>query len=156
MKLQKGDIIEMPLPNGNKVLSQFIRKDKWGDIIVVFSTLPNKEFKENITSKNILIGPVITRLKLGLESKDFKWKVVKNLQQVKTPPLVFIWKEGGYGAKDIATRWYLYDGVENKILGEKLPDEYKKTEYLVSYSPKSLIDRIVTGQYLEKELIKKG
>jgi len=158
-KIQIGDIIEMPLPNGSKAYAQFVKKDKWGDVVIIYDLFTAKGDTvsvNDVIKRNVLIGPVITRIKVGIDNSQFNWKVLAKSDIPKFESINFIWKEGGYGAKNIKTKWYLYNGIENKMIGERLPQEYKSFEYLVSYSPGALVDRIIGNDYLERELIKNG
>ncbi len=158
-RLRIGDVIRIPLPKGKKTFAHFLYKDKWGDIVVVHDYLvdsTDEEDLEAIIDTKIKFGPILTRLKVGMNLAEFDWDIVGNIPVIDFKYPNFIWKEGANLTAGITTRWYLYDGETNKLIGQKLPVEYKKLEYLANYSPQALINRIVTGNYLEKGLIEKG
>jgi hypothetical protein len=46
-----------------------------------------------------------------------------------------------------ASTWYLWNGNESIRLGRRLPDKYKKKEYLTVWSPYDVAERIETGEY---------
>jgi hypothetical protein len=71
--------------------------------------------------------------------KDFKFPNFLNT--------AFILHDGKAGM------WFLYDGEKDIPLGHTLAEKYKKLEFLCWYNPDLIVERIITGEKPQEELI---
>lgn len=106
------------------------------------------------TSKIVLPSSLVKMLLTNHESCS--WKIVGNLKVTNLIRPKFIWKDGGPQTNKLKTKWYLYDGKESIEIGQSLPKEFKKHEYMTTYSPGSVIERIVTGKNPDEYVINHG
>ncbi len=75
-RLKKGDILEVPLPNGETGFIQYVYPDAWGDLIGIYDYTIDWDEKVNIEelkSKKFKFYPILTRINQGRRlSEDFK------------------------------------------------------------------------------------
>ena len=142
-----GDIFDMPLKDGRKAYGQYVYKDKkQGPLIQVFDVMKTNTIFDIETIKNAkpLFSPVITGLFVAI--REGLWHVVGRIpiNGFAYPNFVSAYYDYRTGN---AYKWFLWDGEKYISIGNKLPEKYKKCEYLVVWSPYDVISRIETGKY---------
>jgi hypothetical protein len=140
-----GDILEIPLTDGRKAYGQFIYEDeKMGPLLQVFD-LPGDQPVELDRLKDVapLFPPVLVSLTAAVAAGI--WKVVGRLTVDRFTYPSFV--NAVYSEKTgQASKWFLWNGQNSVFLGNSLPDEYKKLEYYVIWSPADVVERIETGK----------
>jgi hypothetical protein len=151
-----GDIFEIPLSGGKKAFGHYVFEDlKKGPLIQVYDLIVNESEEVDVDAlmrKPALFPPVITGLFAAIRTG--MWKVIVNtpVKKFKYPGFVNTFWDEKTGKARI---WFLWDGKKETKLGWELPDKYKKLEFLVGWSPHSVVERIETGimPYPYKDLI---
>lgn len=145
MIVKVGDLFEITLSDNLRAIGHYVFKDdKNGMFIQVFDYLARKEeIKiEDAVKRPYMFPPVMTGLRAAVRAG--LWPVIG-----KKPVIDFIypkfisafWNEK---TGEVIT-WFLYDDWKYFKLGPVLPEEYKKLEFLVVWSPFDVIDRVETG-----------
>ena len=143
ISLKVGDILEIPLSLGRKAYGQYIFLDKeMGPLFQVYDLITENVVRlDQLKEAKALFPPIIVGLKaavrLGL------WTVVGRMpvEGFVYPNFVstfFNFKTGKAGI------WFLWDGNQSIRIGNKLPEEYKKLEFLSVWSPYDVVERIET------------
>lgn len=156
--MQLGDVFAIPLPNGQTAYGQYVFRDKeWGPLIWVFDYLSEDEgdsecVLEKLAGAGVLLGPVITGL--GAAIRAGLWRIVGGLPISGFRYLGFlnVFSENNRPRGS----WSYWDGNEKRILGRRLPEEYKNVELLVVWDPKNLARRIATGENPYEKMIREG
>lgn len=144
-RLRLGDIVEIPLSNGQRAFCQYAHRDKMGPIVRVFDLIAEAGDEiaiEHFKDANLLFRPVITGLFAAVRTG--LWKVIGHLpvSDFQYPDFIsalYNPETGKYG------NWYLWNGVEDILIGGELPQTYHHLERLVVWHPISLAERIETG-----------
>lgn len=142
-----GDIFEIELKDTYKSYGQYVYKDKkQGPLIQIFDLIIKDGINDVYDLQHVkyLFPPVITGLyaaiKLGL------WRTIGKIPVVNFIYPLFV--TSFYDEKSgEAYRWFLWDGEKYLDVGKRLPNKYKKLEYLIVWSPYDVITRIETGEY---------
>ncbi len=140
-----GDVFEIPLSSGKKAYGQYLFKDKMGPMIQVFDLITeNRASIDQLRSAKPLFPPIITGLSAAIR-RGF-WKIIDNMPVGKFtyPNFVSTLYNEKTGKSGI---WYLYNGEKDTRIGPNLPDELKKLEFLIVWSPHDVVHRIETGEY---------
>ncbi|OGO35715.1 MAG: hypothetical protein A2W35_01910 [Chloroflexi bacterium RBG_16_57_11] len=141
-----GDVFEIPLSDGSFAYGQFVFKDsKIGPLIQIFDLISkNKINIEQLGSVGSLFPPIITGLFAAIRTG--MWKIIgrKAIKGFVYPNFVSTFFDDRTGKAGV---WFLWNGKESIRLGSRLPDEYKKLEYLMVWSPQDVVKRIETGEY---------
>jgi hypothetical protein len=143
-----GDIIKIPLTNERYAYGQYVFKDpKNGPLLKIFNLITDKaevNFDE-LTELDSLFPPIITGISRAVSVG--MWQVVG-----KRPITNFVYPQFISSLWDNKTNrvinWFLWDGREYIKIGGELPEEYKKLEYLIVWSPYDVVHRIETGEYV--------
>ena len=143
--IRKGDIFEIPLQNGYKAFGQYIQRCRMGPLIQVFDQITQEDLSvEQLIGAIPLFPPVYTGLFAAIKSG--LWKKIGHLPvKVRDHPMFVSTPLNNITRK--ASTWYLYDGEQYIRIGNHLPEEYKKLEFLVVWSPFDVVERIETGKY---------
>ncbi len=142
-----GDIFDIPLSNGRRAYGQLVFKDKqFGPLIQVFDLISSTQINDVQQLENLkpLFPPVITGV--NAMTRAGKWTVIghSSVENFIYPKFVRTFYDENSGEACI---WFIWDGEKETRLGKILPDEYKKLEYLVVWSPFDVVARIETGEY---------
>ena len=117
------------------------------------------KYFEKLKSMGTTFRPEIQKL-LQEPHTACDWKRIGNINVENFAYPNFIWKEGAFEYRDQITKWYLFNGKENVLLGKRLPREYKNLEYHSSLPPLSIVDFILHGTDKNRkthlEMIHKG
>ncbi|RME58482.1 hypothetical protein D6779_06370 [Candidatus Parcubacteria bacterium] len=149
-RVSVGDVFEIPLSDGRKAYGQYVfRDEKEGPLIQVFDLITEgkvqpEQVLERLKMAKPLFPPVITGVFAAVRTG--LWKVIGRLpvQEFTYPKFVAaFWDEKTGKAK----KWFLYDGKKDIPVGPSLPEEYKRLEFLVVWSPYDVMHRIETGEY---------
>jgi hypothetical protein len=92
VRLKKGDVLEVPLPNGKKGFIQYIYPDKWGDLIGIYDYTIDWDEKvdvEKLKSKEFKFYPILTRINQGKQLSE-QFKHLEKLQRLGYASEVFI------------------------------------------------------------------
>lgn len=149
-----GDVFEIPLSGDKRAYGQFVYWDKEnGPIIQVFNLISEEvQPIDEIVKSGPMFPPVITGLFAAIRQNV--WRVIghRPVDNFVYQPFVATMYNGKTGK---AGKWFLWDGEKYIEIGERLPDELKKHEFLVVWSPYDIVDRIETGviPFPYKELI---
>jgi hypothetical protein len=135
-----GDIFEIPLTKSRRSYGQYLYFSKMGPIIQIFDVVSSNEMNvDQIICSQPLFPPIIVGLFAAI--KDKIWKVVGNkpIESFKHP--LFVSNEYDQITGEART-WFIWNGQEYIKVGIKLPDRYKKLEFLVVWSSSSVVERI--------------
>ncbi len=146
MLVNVGDLFEITLSDKRKAIGHYVHWDeKYGPFIQVYDYIRNKEDLniEEVINTGYLFPPIITGLKAAVRSG--LWSVVgkKPITEFRYPKFL---RSHWNDKTGVVRNWFLFDGVNTFSLGPVLPEEYKKLEYLVVWSPYDVIYRIETGK----------
>ena len=141
-----GDVFEIPLSDDRFAYGQYVFSDsKMGPLIQVFNLITkNKIHIEKLGDVKPLFPPIITGLFAAIRTG--MWKVIGR-QAIKGfvyPNFISTFFDDKTGNARV---WFLWNGKESVRIGSQLPDEYKKLEYLMVWSPQDVVKRIETGEY---------
>lgn len=146
MIVKVGDLFEITLSDNRRAVGHYVYwDDKNGPFIQVFDHITTKEEMRiaDAVTKQYLFPPVITGLRAMV--RKGLWPVIG-----KKPVTDFIYPKfiSSYWNDKTGEikKWFLYDGKSFISIGLVLPEEYKKLEYLVVWSPYDVIYRIETGK----------
>lgn len=140
-----GDILEIPLDSGKRLIAQYLFKDKQNGDLVLLKNLvlsANQLFDiESFEKSEALFRPVITSVFAAV--KYHNWKIIgtKQVKNFEYPEFVY-----GYPGN-----WRLWNGDKYVDIGETIPKEYINYEKLMSYSPDLIVER--ASKKLESETI---
>ncbi len=141
-----GDIFEIPLSDNKFAYGQYVYKDKMGPIIQVFDFISiNRIRLDQINRMRPLFPPIITGLfvaiRLGI------WQVIgkKSVNQFVYPNFVSAYYDEKTGK---VNTWFLWNGERYINIGSILPSKYRNLEYLISWNPEDVVNRIETGKYI--------
>jgi len=143
-----GDIFEIQINNKKRVFGQYIYKDiHQGPLIQIYNytlDIKSKFVIDELQISQLLFPPVITGLFAAIRTN--LWHIVGKLpvENFIYPKFVCAYYHQETGE---AYRWFIWDGEKYTDIGLVLPEEYKKLEYLVVWSPFDVISRIETGIY---------
>jgi hypothetical protein len=145
VRLHIGDIFEIPLSRNRKAYGQYVFFDKkMGPLFQVYDLITETGVQpEQLKNAKPLFPPIIVGLKaairLGL------WTVVGRIpvDGFVYPNFVSTFYNQKSGKAGI---WYLWDGERSIRIGDKLPEEFKKMEFLLVWSPYDVVKRIETGE----------
>jgi hypothetical protein len=153
-----GDVFEIPFRAQEKAFGQYlIRDEKQGPIIQVFDLIQEDPLSdiEYLNTRKLLFPPIITGLFAAIRTG--LWHIIGKLpiQKIAYPKFVSAYYDHITGE---AYRWFVWDGGKYIHVGNPLPKEYKKHEYLIVWNPYDVMHRIETGEYLfpYKDLIQKN
>ena len=110
---------------------------------------------EEFNKKGVALSPSLLSLFKEV-GRDFNWKKIGTLPVVNFTYPNYIWKKGGREKINYITHWYLYDGNNDTEIGTRLLNEYKKLEYMASYSADAVVERIMTRMSIYEEIIWRG
>jgi hypothetical protein len=117
-----------------------------GPIIQVFDLFSDSKIRaQEFETAQPLFPPIFTGLFAAIRTG--LWSIVgkSGIKDFVYPNFVSTLYDQKTGK---ARTWFLWDGNKSIPLGLQLPDEYKKLEYLVVWSPYDVVKRIETGEYL--------
>lgn len=145
MMVKVGDLFEITLSDHRKAIGHYVYWDaKNGPFIQVYDYLAEKEDMriEDALTRPYMFPPVITGIKAAV--RNGLWPVIGKRPVTDFTYPKFIssyWNDQTGEVKN----WFLFDGLNFINIGSFLPEEYKKLEYLVVWSPFDIIYRIETG-----------
>lgn len=148
-RVRVGDVFEIPLSNERKTFGQYVFKDiKTGPLILVFdliaeaAALPEVSL-ERLRSAVPLFPPIFADV-YGAVRRGL-WPVVgrMTIEGFVYEPFISTFHDPRTGRAAI---WFLWDGEKSIRIGWDLPEECKKLEYLVIWSPHDVVERIETGR----------
>lgn len=148
IRLQFGDLIEIPLIQKKHAYCQYIGKDKngFGQIICVFDLATSKEMvPEEIVTHPLLFSPIHTWLLVAVRKEEFGWKKIGHYNIEKKNEVVkFLY--GIPNEKKIVNCWFLLD-ENGKLheLGKTIPKKYQQLEENSVWSPQDIVKRIKNG-----------
>ncbi|MCC6569570.1 MAG: hypothetical protein IT315_10065 [Anaerolineales bacterium] len=145
--------MEIPLSDGRKAFGRYLHRDsQMGPILQVYDLiLKNREEVnlETLKVTNDLFKPVFVGI--GAAVRSGIWKIIGYLPVENFAYPGFLWPSWS-GDPPIVYRWSFWDGTKSIPLGTKLPEEYKKYEYIGGYAAPDIAKRIKTG---EESFVKK-
>lgn len=152
IKLAPGDILEVPLSDGNKGYFQFIGKDDdymAGHLIRAFEYLKSSSQAFSPSLKEIVESKIkfhsYTRVFEGI--KDGLWTIVGNIPIEKNfEYTMFRQCQDVYSMVKKSYNWYIWkeDFSKAKKIGE-LSEEYKNLPVSSIYPPSAIVKWIETG-----------
>lgn len=140
-----GDVFEIPLTYGRRTYGQYVFNDKMGPLIQIFDLISENRIDiDSLKHANPLFPPVITGLRAAIRAG--LWTIIGRfaVEGFKYPGFISALYDEKTGE---ARMWYFWDGEKDIQLGVKLPEDYKKLEYLVVWSQGDVTRRIETGEY---------
>jgi len=142
-----GDVFEIPLSDGRFAYGQYVFKDReMGPLIQVFDLISETKIRiEQLEIATPLFPPIITGVFAAIRVD--MWRVIgrKAVENFVYPNFVSTFFDDKTGK---ARLWFLWDGEKSVPLGTKLPDKYKKLEFLLVWDPSDVVKRIETGEYV--------
>jgi hypothetical protein len=153
LKLRVGSILEIPLSDGRKAYGRYFHRDpKMGQILQVYDLFLKKD--ENLDLSLLkdtrdLFQPIFVGISGAVRARI--WKIVGYLPVENFSYPGFLWPTWS-GDPPTVYHWSFWDGTKSIKLGTKLPDEYKKYEYIGGYAAPDIAKRIETG---EESFVKK-
>ncbi len=157
MPIEIGDVLEIPLPDGRRAYCQVVaHEDAFGFLIRVFDRIGSARLPlESLADADDLFPPVFSAA--GDAVQEGAWCVAGRLPVVDftCPPFVTSKYDEKTGR---AAMWFLWEQGIYTYLGPDLPEEHKRREYLVVWSPADIVARIESGQipYPYGELLRDG
>jgi hypothetical protein len=152
-RLRVGSVLEIPLSDGRKAFGRYLHRDaKEGQILQIYDLFLKNNENLDLSLLRIakdLFQPIFVGIS-GAVGEGW-WKIIGYLPVENfTYPgfLAAHWS----GEPPVVYRWFFWDGVKSIPLGTKLPDEYKKYEYIGGYAAPDIAKRIETG---EESFVKK-
>lgn len=147
MKTKKpriGDILEIPLSDGRKAYGQYMLWDQEnGPIVRIFDLIADDRLDlDSIANHPLLFPPIVVGLMAAIKSG--LWKVIGN-RAINDFEYPYFISATYHSLTNKMGMWYLWDGVDYKPLGYKLPDEYKRFEQLVVWAADDIRKRIETA-----------
>ena len=159
-KIKIGDVFKIDLSNNKKAFGQYIFADKLeGPIIQIFDLILDQEETielSEITSRSLLFPPIITGVFSAIKSGY--WEIIGNqpIENFIYPKFISTLWDQKTGKARI---WFLWDGKNETKIGWSLPENFKKYEYRVVWSPFDVVERIEKGGEIlnpYKDLIEKN
>lgn len=142
-----GAVFEIPLEKGLFAYGQYVFKDlKMGPIVQVFDLFSESRIQvKELDFAKPLFPPIITGIIVAIRSG--LWSVIgkREVKNFIYPNFVSAYYDQKTGK---ARTWFLWDGAKYIPLGSQLPEEFKRLEYLIVWSPSDVVRRIETGEYL--------
>jgi hypothetical protein len=152
-RLRVGSILEIPLSDGRKAYGRYLHFDpKKGQILQVYDVISmgDQEVDLNtLKSARDLFPPIFVGISAAVRAGI--WRIIGYLPVenfVYPGFLAAHWS----GNPPVVYRWFFWDGMKSIPLGAKLPDKYKKHEYVGGYAAQDVVKRIETG---EESFVKK-
>lgn len=140
-----GDLFEIPLSSGKNAYGQYVFRDKMGPMIQVFDLITENRISiDQLKNPKLLFPPIIIGLSAAIRTGF--WTIIGSMpiERFKYPNFVSTLYNEKTGKAGI---WFLYNGEEDVRIGPILPDELKKLEFLIVWSPHDVTHRIETGEY---------
>ena len=142
-KIQVGDILLIPLPDGRFGYGQYIHwNPEQGPLVQVFAQVTaTPATLDKIKEHLPLFPPVFVGLMFAVNSG--RWKILANqkVHNFKHP----LFKHGFPDKSGIICDWQIWNGNEYKRIGPDLPEEYTALELLLGWPPQLIEERIING-----------
>jgi hypothetical protein len=145
-RLKVGHVLEIPLSMDRKAYGQYVFADKrMGPLFQVFDLITDTTVQlEELRGVKAMFPPVITGLRAAVRLDLWKvvgWIPVEEFVYPNFVSTLYNQKTGKAGI------WFLWNGTRDIRIGSKLPEKYKKLEFLIVWSPCDVATRIETGYY---------
>ncbi len=155
MPIEIGDILEIPLPDGRRAFCQVVSwEERLGPLIRVYDLVTHERIPvEALKNAQALFPPVVSTVFDAVQTGS--WEIIGHLPVGDFSFPAFI--SSRYDEKTGAvSMWFLWHGQDCTYLGNRLPEECRQLEYLVTWSPSDIVERIETGRvpYPYEELIR--
>ncbi len=140
-----GDVFEVVLSDNRITYGQYVFLDeKFGPLIQVYDLVDKKLEIDNLYKAKLFFPPIIAGVNAAVRTGI--WKVVgrKKVEKFVYPGFVSTFWDEKTGK---AGSWSYWDGKKNNELGCRLPEEYKRYEYLIVWDIQSILNRIEKGIY---------
>lgn len=152
-KLRVGSILEIPISDGCRAFGRYLHRDaQQGQILQVYDVIlkGNESINtESLKNAKNLFSPVFVGISAALRAG--LWRIVGYLPVENFTYPGFLSAHWS-GEPLVVNRWFFWDGTHYISLGKKLPEEYKKYEYIGGYAAQDIAKRIETG---EESFVKK-
>jgi len=152
-RLRVGSVLEIPLSTGKKIYGRYLHRDpKQGQILQVYNHILEADDDiqlDVLESAGDFFKPIFVGISGAVRSG--LWKIIGFIPVKNFSYPGFLGAHWS-GNPPVVYRWYFWDGEKYIELGQKLPDKYKKYEYIGGYAPQDVTKRIETG---EESFVKK-
>ncbi len=136
-----GDIIRIPLENGNYYCHYVYDHESHGPLIKVFEYLGDEPSQEQLRNASILLGPVFCNIFRPLKLK--RWEIAGHIEITDFKPPLFL--NVIRGKEGVIFGYWLWGNGKEKKLGANVPREYLNLELDIIWSAEGLEERIKTG-----------
>ncbi len=138
-----GDYFIISLADGRFSYGQYLYKcTHYGQMVQIFAKITNSSIDIlDIEINKMLFPPVFCGLDNAI--RDGSWKIIghKDIQNFKYP----LFRAGNADLKGKVHYWWIWDGTEDKEIGENLPAKYRNLEQVIIWGSESLEERIEKG-----------